>query len=386
MKENSPKSHSKGVLIFLGVITLGLYFVFKRGNKKKTKTREWVDAVIFAVVAATIIRTFFIEAYTIPTPSMEKSLLVGDFLFVSKLNYGPRIPNTPISFPFAHHTMPILNTKSYLDWIKLDYHRLPGFQKIKNGDVVVFNYPVEDFRPVDKRENYIKRCIGIAGDSLKIVNREVFINGKHFPLPGKSQFNYHVMTDGSGFNPRTLRDYDITDGQALSAQGDFMFPMTNETAKKFAQMANVVNIAPLSTDEIRRVYGTGLFPGDAYHSNWDVDNYGSIWIPKKGAVVNLSLENLAFYKRIIEVYEGNKLEVRGNVILINDKPATSYTFKLNYYFMMGDNRHNSLDSRFWGFVPEDHIVGKAVFIWMSWDGNGGLFSKIRWSRIFNLIN
>lgn len=378
---------SPGILmkIFLGLITLGLYFVFRKSDHKRSKTREWIDAIVFAVIAATLIRTFLIEAFTIPTPSMEKSLMVGDFLFVSKVNYGPRIPNTPIAFPFAHHTLPIVGTKSYLEWIKLPYYRLPGFQKIRNYDVVVFNYPMEDFRPVDKQENYIKRCIAIPGDSIRIINRQVYINSKPLEFPEKSQFYYHIITDGSGFNPKALKEMDITEGFGqISSQGDFIWNLTKANAEKMKTFSNVKNLEPLAVDEIHKLYADAqLFPEG---KNWDVDNYGPLFVPKKGSSITLTPENLAIYKRVITVYEHNKLEIKEGKIFINGTPAESYTFKMDYYFMMGDNRHNSQDSRFWGFVPEDHIVGKAVFVWMSWDTNGDLFHKIRWNRLFRFIN
>lgn len=387
---NTPFKQQKPtwLLIILGVFTLGLYFLLRKSDKQKTKTREWIDAIVFAVVAATIIRTFFIEAYTIPTPSMEKSLLVGDFLFVSKVNYGARIPNTPLAFPFAHHTMPVLGTKSYLEWLHLDYHRLPGFQEIKNNDVVVFNYPMEDFRPVDKRENYIKRCIGIAGDVLEIRDRVVYINGKARELPEKSQFYYHVVTDGSGFNAKVMQEMDVNPDQvqSFSSMGDFLMTLTRQNANQIKTMTNVRNIDHLGIDEIRRLFANSMFPGDTKNFDWDVDNYGPIVIPKKGVTVNLKPQNIALYRRLITVYEGNTLTEQDSSFIINGKAASSYTFKMNYYWMMGDNRHNSLDSRFWGFVPEDHIVGKAVFIWMSWDGNAKWYKKIRWNRLLSVIN
>lgn len=350
---------------------------------KKSPLREWIDAILFAVVAATLIRMFFIEAYTIPTSSMEKSLLIGDFLFVSKVNYGPRIPNTPLSFPFAHHTMPVLGTQSYLEWLKLPYLRLPGFQKIKNNDVVVFNYPMEDFRPVDKRENYIKRCIGIPGDTLSVVNGEVFLNGKLNAKPENMQFNYSVKTDGTTFNQRSLMKYDITEFYATSNFGDFNMTLTNKNLEHIKVFPNVQSVTlPLQP---KGQYMDYIFPHDPILP-WNVDNFGPLYIPKKGAIISLDAKNLAIYRRAIQVYENNKVDVINGKVFINDKVATTYTFKLDYYFMMGDNRHNSADSRFWGFVPEDHVVGKAVFIWLSLNGNEpNILKKVRWKRLFNLI-
>jgi len=368
-------------VVFEGLI-VAFYFTIDN-KKKKSATREWVDAIVFAVVAATFIRMFTIEAYTIPTSSMEKSLLIGDFLFVSKLSYGPRIPNTPLSFPFAHHTMPLTkNTKSYLDWIKWDYRRLPGFGKIKNNDVVVFNYPMEDFRPVDKRENYIKRCIAIPGDTLLIVDKQVYLNSKANINPPKMQFAYNVKTDGTGFNPKVLKKLDITEGSPVNNLGEWSLRMPKDVAEKVKQFDNVTAVEEANMSA--GVFADYIFPHTPAYS-WNVDNFGPLVIPKKGATIELTAKNLPIYERIITVYEGNKLDTSTGKILINGVEANSYTFKMDYYFMMGDNRHNSADSRFWGFVPEDHIVGKAVFIWLSLDKNESFFSKIRWKRLFSFI-
>lgn len=368
-------------LVFEGLIAA--FYLTIDNKKKKSPTREWVDAIVFAVVAATFIRMFTIEAYTIPTSSMEKSLLIGDFLFVSKLSYGPRIPNTPLSFPFAHHTMPLTkNMKSYLDWIKWDYRRLPGFGKIKNNDVVVFNYPMEDFRPVDKRENYIKRCIAIPGDTLLIVDRQVYLNGKANENPPKMQYAYNVKTDGTGFNPKVLKKLDITEGSPLTF-GEWSLRMTKDVAAKVKEFDNVINVEEANMG--KDVFADYIFPHTPAYP-WNVDNFGPLVIPKKGATVELNAKNLPIYERIITIYEGNTLDTSTGKILINGEEAASYTFKMDYYFMMGDNRHNSADSRFWGFVPEDHIVGKAVFIWLSLDKNESFFKKIRWKRLFSFIH
>lgn len=357
----------------------------KKTKKKKSKTREWVDALIFAVIAATLIRSFVLEAYTIPTPSMEKSLMVGDFLFVSKMHYGARIPETPLSFPFAHHTMPLIGGKSYLEWIHIPYYRLPGFQNIKNNDVVVFNYPMEDFRPVDKRENYIKRCIGIPGDTIELQDAEVYINGKkNTDWPGQ-QTDYLVTTDGTAINNRLLEDLDISESSPTNIPGQFRFNLTQQNSQKLATLKNVKSIKPLILS--KGLVAEALFPGDTKHFPWNIDNYGPVWIPKKGVTINLNKENIALYQRLITVYEGHKLDLtKDGKIMLDGTEVNNYTFGMNYYWMMGDNRHDSYDSRYWGFVPEDHIVGKAWFIWMSWNKGGTFFDKIRWSRLFHGIH
>ena len=376
-----------GVLFFIGE-TLGYLLIltsFKtEGAKKKGVIREWIDAVVFAVVAATLIRMFFIEAFTIPTPSMEKSLLVGDFLFVSKVSYGPRIPNTPLSFPFAHHTLPLTeSTQSYLEWIHLPYFRMPGFGDIKNNDVVVFNYPMEHFRPVDKRENYIKRCVGIPGDKLEVINKTLHINGEKAEMPEEMQYSYHVKTDGTTLNPKVLEKMDVTEGGLVSNQGDYRFSLTPENVEKMNTFGNVKEVKPICDPE--NSYAAYIFPADS-NFTFNKDNFGPITIPQRGKSVELNVSNIALYKRLITIYEGNELQVEDGKILINGVEQTSYTFNMDYYFMMGDNRDNSADSRFWGFVPEDHIVGKAVFIWFSIDQDGSWFSKIRWSRLLSTIH
>jgi len=366
-------------------------------RKPKSKTREWVDAIIFAVIAATLIRTFFIEAYVIPTPSMERTLLVGDFLFVSKVNYGPRVPMTPIAFPFAHHTMPLINTKAYWDGVKIPYYRLPGFSNVKKGDVVVFNYPMDAdsplYRPVDKRENYIKRCQGTPGDTLSVVNAQVYVNHKAMPNPPGSQMEYTYTTNGMDVNPQIFKDLNVS---VYDPNRPNVFTMTQQSANLFKGYSNIKSLVPAiqpksASDPLNPVYPSKypihvmLSPKlPDYH--WNVDNFGPIIIPKRGWTVKLDSLTFPLYERCIEVYENNKVQVSGKDILINGKKADSYTFKMNYYWMMGDNRHDSEDSRYWGFVPEDHIVGKALFIWMSWDDNGSFFGKIRWSRLFRGIH
>jgi signal peptidase I len=353
---------------------------------KKSSTREWTEAIVFAVVAATIIRTFFIEAYVIPTGSMESSLLVGDYLFVSKVNYGPRLPMTPLSFPFAQNSMPLINIPSYSDLIKLPYYRLPGFADVKKGDVVVFNYPIQAdspwYRPVDKQDNYIKRCQGAPGDTLSIVNAQVYINGKAMPNPPQGQPSYLVHTDGNSLNPQVFTDLHIT-LMNQSSPSDYEMLMTRQSAATLKSYSNIKSV----TESIQRKgeFDRNIYPSDPRLA-WNVDNYGPIIIPKAGMTIKLDSLTFPVYKRVIQVYENNKLELKGNDILINGKIANSYTFKQNYYWMMGDNRHNSEDSRYWGFVPEDHIVGKALFIWMSTDSAGSFLNSIRWNRLFRGIH
>lgn len=382
-------------------------------KKKKSKTREWADAIVFAVVAATIIRVFFIEAYTIPSGSMERSLLVGDFLFVSKVNYGARIPMTPVAFPFAHHTMPFINTKAYWDGVQWRYRRLPGLQDIKRNDVVVFNFPEGDTvaleaqddnyyqmllrgesreairsrltivdRPVDKRENFIKRCIAIAGDTVSMKNGLVSVNGKAEPLIGTGGFGYNVEFTTADVNLKLFEDMGLKAG-ATALPTVYRFEGTPDLIKELKKSPYVKSV----TEELTPTdyADIAIFPHDK-NRPWNLDNYGPIIIPKKGWTVTLDSLTMPLYERSIRIYEGNKLEKVGNDWILNGKKATTYTFKMNYYWMMGDNRHQSADSRYWGFVPEDHIVGKALFIWLSIDGEGSFLNKIRWSRIFRGIH
>lgn len=387
----------------------------KNTNKKKTKTREWVDAIAFAVVAATIIRVFFIEAYTIPSASMEKSLLIGDFLFVSKVNYGARVPMTPVAFPFAHHTMPVTGTKAYWDGVQWKYHRLPGLSDIKRNDVVVFNFPEGDTvalenqnadyyqmvqaigrqavhsqytitsRPVDKRENYIKRCIGIAGDVISMQNGIVSINGKSEPLKSTGQMSYLVQFKSSDVNFKVFQDLGVDVATQVTQVNDAAYEIKGtEALMAEVKKLDFVKSVTLMT-AAKDLYDASVFPHQPNYK-FNVDNFGPITIPKAGWTVQLDSLTMPFYERSIRIYEGNDVKKVGNDWFINGKKATTYTFKMNYYWMMGDNRHDSLDSRYWGFVPEDHIVGKALFIWMSWDTNGSFFNKIRWSRLLRGIH
>lgn len=382
-------------------------------KKKKSKTREWLDAVVFAVVAATIIRMFFIEAYTIPTGSMERSLMVGDFLFVSKVNYGPRLPMTPVAFPFAHHTMPILGTKAYWDGVQWKYRRLPGLQDIKRNDVVVFNFPEGDTvaleaqddnyyqmqlrgdsretihnrftivsRPVDKRENFIKRCVAIAGDTISMKKGLAIVNGKPEPLVGTGGFAYHVEFNTEDVNLKLFEDMGFrTDATALP--NVYRFEGTPDLVKELKKSPYVKSV----TEELmpENEFDVLIFPHDKNRA-WNLDNFGPIIVPKKGWTVKLDSLTMPLYERCIRVYEGNTLQKQGNDWIINGQKADQYTFKMDYYWMMGDNRHQSADSRYWGFVPADHIVGKALFIWMSLDSEKSFLNKIRWNRLFKGIH
>jgi signal peptidase I len=370
-----------------------------RSAEPVNKTSDTISSLLFAIVVATFVHTYFIQPFTIPTSSLEKSLLVGDFLFVSKVNYGARTPMTTVALPMVHDTIPLTKKKSYLTWPELPYFRIPGFQSVERNDIVVFNWPVDTVykfrdksglrvdKPIDKKSNYVKRCVGVPGDQLEIKDGIVFVNGKELILPerAKPQFSYKVALDGKtpiDFE-YLLKDMDVTDGAGFmdAEKRDTLFiaALTAANAERLQHIPGITGVQKIISKEVE----SGIFP---HINKWNRDNFGPIYIPQQGKTVALNLETLPFYKAIITDYEKNDLKVTGAEIRINGKIATSYTFQQNYYWMMGDNRHNSEDSRYWGYVPENHIVGKPIFIWMSWDSNAKGLKKIRWDRLFTTVS
>jgi len=410
---------NKGIDTFLGIFTLGFYIAYvnytqdvtyikDRDLKTKSTSGDWVSAILFAVVAATIVHTYVMQPFTIPTSSLEKTLLVGDFLFVSKFHYGARTPMTPIALPMVHDTIPFFKTKSYNSNLSIPFFRVPGFQKIKRNDIVVFNWPIDTvrffrdnsgihmYKPIDKKSNYVKRCVGLPGDSLEVRGGYVYINGKQNELPdrAKLQFSYWVK-----YKPNTRLTennlyslYGITDGTSEYNQITEEFKIqaiTDEMAARIKNNPDVISIRKEAKPKGER--DSRVFPHDP-NFEWNADFFGPMYIPEADKEVSISIENIALYKRIIEVYEGselgidNKITLQGLNVLLNNNPITKYTFKQDYYWMMGDNRHNSEDARMWGFVPFNHVVGKPVFVWMSWDTNAkGIGNKIRWERMFTTV-
>jgi signal peptidase I len=403
---------------------------------------SWVDALVFALVAVYFINLFFFQNYVIPSSSLEKSLLTGDYLFVSKVSYGPRIPETPLTMPLTQHTLPVVECKSYIEWPHWDYRRVKGFGKVELNDIVVFNYPsgdtlcsniryqADDFyrlcymlgyqsypnrpnpdemsaeqrlkfyqelyqigraqieanpqeygsimtRPTDRRENYVKRCVGLPGQTLEIKNRVVYLDGKPNKEPDNVQYTYRLKLK-QNLPEELIEDLGITNEELgiLNAMG--YMPMTQRTATELGKRKDLVETLEINTDAEE----WDIYPLNG-NKHWTRDNYGPVWIPNKGETLMLNLDILPIYERCIRAYEGNKLEVKNGKIYINDKQTDRYTFKMDYYWMMGDNRHNSADSRYWGFVPEDHIVGKPIFIWWSSDPDG---RGIRWSRLFRFVD
>ena len=406
---------------------------------------SWVDALVFALVAVYFINLFFFQNYVIPSSSLEKSLLTGDYLFVSKVSYGPRIPETPLTMPLTQHTLPVIECKSYIEWPHWDYRRVKGFGKIQLNDIVVFNYPAGDTictnpryqaydyyqmcygigrqmypnhpdldsispmqrrqvfqeiyalgrsaiagnfpeygeigsRPTDRRENYVKRCVGLPGQTLQIKNRVFYLDGKPNKEPDNVQYTYWVKLKRH-LTDEELKEMAITQEDLMSLNQNGYMPLTNMAVERMKKSPDMVESIELNTEA--STLDTYPLNGNMH---WTRDNYGPIWIPKKGASIDLTLDNLPIYERPIKVYEGNELDVRDGKIFINGKEAKSYTFKMDYYWMQGDNRHNSADSRYWGFVPEDHIVGKPIFIWWSSDPDRSGFSGIRWNRLFRMVD
>ena len=434
--------------IFDAYITKKIPWTWWKKSKNKTvlTVMGWVDAIVFALVAVYFVNLYFFQNYVIPSSSLEKSLLVGDYLFVSKMSYGARIPQTPLHMPLTQHTLPVFNCKSYLEWIQWDYKRVGGLGTVQLNDIVVFNFPAGDSvataipaddlyrmsydagkqlsqpvdmsrltleqqrqvfeyyyaagrkyinenpqlygkviaRPVDRRENYVKRCVGLPGQTLEIKNRIVYLDGKPNKEPDNVQYRYIVHTKGM------LPD-DLCHELGISQEDRMMYyaeesvynlPLTEKAkAALLARKDIVVSIENMPDEPV-----DGLYPVNKV-TGWTLDNYGPIWIPKKGETIDLTLDNLPMYERPIHAYEGNSIDVKDGKIYINGQETTRYTFKMDYYWMMGDNRHNSADSRFWGFVPEDHIVGKPIFIWLSLDQDRGwLDGKVRWNRLFKFVD
>ena len=406
---------------------------------------SWVDAIVFALVAVYFINLFFFQNYVIPSSSLEKSLLTGDYLFVSKVSYGPRVPQTPLTMPLTQHTMPVFNCKSYIEWPQWEYRRVKGLGNIKVNDIVVFNYPsgdtlcsapmyqAQDFylmcygigeqlwpthpnpdsltllqqreyyaevyrlgrnyiashpdeygeiitRPADRRENYVKRCVGLPGQTLQIKNRVVYLDGKANKEPDNVQYTYYVELNQQ-LPEELIQELGISFEDLRSLHDNGYMPLTQYAVATLNTRKDLVKSIRLNTDSSP----DGIYPHDG-NKHWTRDNYGPVWIPKKGETVRLTLDNITIYDRPIRVYEGNDVQVKNGAIYINGTLTDKYTFKMDYYWMMGDNRHNSADSRYWGFVPEDHIVGKPIFIWWSSDPDRHGISGIRWSRLFSIVD
>lgn len=463
--------------IFDAYITKKVPWSFWKNSKNQAvrSVMSWVDAIVFALVAVYFVNIYFFQNYQIPSSSLEKSLLVGDFLFVSKMSYGPRVPNTPLSMPLAQHTLPVLDCKSYIEFPQWNYKRVAGFGKIRHNDIVVFNFPAGDtvalkqqgtdfytlcysegrrlypnevnmdsmtreqqrtvfdlyynagrklilsnpqmygnviVRPVDRRENYVKRCVGLPGDTLKIINGQVYINNKPSANPENLQFNYLVQTTGPYIPDDFFRDLGISLDDQLrltddSGNDQYLFnlglssmnpqgrlnpvynlPLTKKAHQALLSNKKLISKIIMEPEKcyLQYCYYDMRYPLNLY-TKWDRNNYGPIWIPKKGTTIKLTAENLPIYERSIRAYEGNKLELKNGNIYINGIKTNSYTFKMDYYWMMGDNRDKSADSRYWGFVPEDHVVGKPIVVWLSLDKDRGWFDgKIRWNRIFKMVH
>ncbi len=418
---------------------------WKEAEKPVKFVMSWVDALVFALVAVYFINQFFFQNYVIPSSSLEKSLLTGDYLFVSKVSYGPRIPQTPLTMPLTQHTLPVVECKSYLEWPHWDYRRVKGLGSIQLNDIVVFNYPAGDTlcsapqyqafdyyqmcygigyqlypnrpdpdslsadlrfkyfnaiyeagrqavrqnqmeygeiitRPADRRENYVKRCVGLPGQTLQIKNHIVYLDGKANKEPENVQYTYYVRLKQS-LPEELMEELGISMEDLTSLNTVGYLPLTKHAVEVLQGRKDLVESIRLNTDSNE----LEIYPLNG-NKHWTRDNYGPIWIPKKGEKIALTMDNIAIYERPIKVYEDNDLEIKDGKILINGQEAKEYTFKMDYYWMMGDNRHNSADSRYWGFVPEDHIVGKPIFIWWSSDPDRHGISGIRWSRLGRIVD
>lgn len=404
-------------IAFLNYASKDVYYIENRDLRSESKTEDTIGSLVFAIIVATLVHTYIIQPFTIPSSSLEKTLYTGDFLFVSKINFGARAPMTSVALPMVHDSIPILGLKSYLfndDFAKketsllnkfqLPYFRFPALEEIKRNEIVVFNQPADTLRnmdnfnpdrnyykPIDKKTNLVKRCVGIPGDSLEIRDGDIYIDGKMSVLPksAKPQYNFLIDTKGQAISQDELKSYGAREGLrydngyfALTNTGAYFLTLTDNEAKLMASNPVVKSVKKQLTPKGE---DGNVFP-HIRSLGWNIDNYGPIYIPKKGKTVKLNMETLPFYKRIIEEYEHNSLNVKGNQIVINGKPSDTYTFKQDYYWMMGDNRQNSLDARFWGFVPFDHVIGKPVFIWFSWEKNASGINKIRWNRVFSVTN
>ncbi|MCD8435585.1 signal peptidase I [Tenacibaculum dicentrarchi] len=406
----------------LAVFTLGFYiyyinyltdtsYIENRSLQPNSALGEWVSSIAFAIIAATLVHTYFMQPYTIPTSSLEKTLLVGDYLFVSKFHYGARIPSSTIAAPMAHDTLPLLGVKSFisndknkdgfLNKASLPYMRIPGFQKIKRNDIVVFSWPADSlktmwgdksgvatYKPIDKKTNYVKRATGIAGDTLEVRDGYVFINGKKTILPdrAKPQWYFKVDTQGKKLSMETINEFNINGEGKMSNDGIYYFNLTDDEATNLRKNTIVKSVTKYLKPS--GTYDASVFPHNPKYA-WSSDNFGPLYIPKAGSTVALNEDTIPFYEQIIRRYENNDLTIFGDAIYINGKKAESYTFKQDYYWMMGDNRQNSLDARNWGYVPFDHVVGKPVMIWLSWNPNAPDFvskiNSIRWDRMFTTV-
>ena len=445
---------------FLVIVTFGLYILYinyltdtkynaNRSLKPRSEVGEWISSITFAIIAATLVHTYFMQPFTIPTSSLEKSLLVGDYLFVSKFHYGARVPSTVIAAPMVHDSLPFTGTASYLKKPQLPYTRLPGLQKIKNNDIVCFNWPADTlatmwgdtsgkftYKPVDKKTNYVKRSVGIAGDSLEMINGYFYINGKKNELPDRAKLQFYYTYESKkpisqSTYPKFLIDKERTgvykilseywnnskvqdaikkNGNLSKIGSDSLYTevvggINADLARKLKMLSveNKININ-LTEEEVERLnkypltvsikkvnHGAdnAIFP-HIEKLGWSQDNFGPIYIPKAGTSIKLTSESLPFYEQIIKNYEKNDLQVVGENIFINGKKVDSYTFKQDYFYLIGDNRHNSLDARYWGYVPFDHVLGKPVMIWFSWDANAASFGaklkSIRWNRMFTTVH